>query len=213
MALSNGKRVAAIVTATAATLGTSLTSATAALPLAACDSTTQLTVLNFNDFHGRLANTGSPTTDPPQTVMFAGTIEEQRAAAGEANTLLLSAGDSVGATLFPSMAANDEPTIDVLNALDVAASAAGNHEYDQGWPDFRDRIAPGVEFPYLAANVLLKGTTTPALPAYTIINKVGLRIGVVGVSLGPEFDAPAQRRRHLLLRVLQDAGHRRVDPR
>lgn len=184
MASSLTARACAATVATLALVGSSLTTANAALPTAVCATTTPLTLLNFNDFHGRLANVGTTTTDPPQTTMFAGTIEEQRAAAGEANSLLLSAGDSVGATLFPSFAQNDEPTIDVLNAMDVDASAAGNHEFDQGWPDLRDRIIPGVDFPYLAANIVLKGTNTPAMDAYTVIDKVGLRIGIVGAVTG-----------------------------
>ncbi len=165
-------RFAAVLTAAAATLGTTVMTANAVG--AACVTTTPLTLLNFNDFHGRLARSS------PNTVQFVGTLEEQRALAGEANTLVLSAGDSVGASLFASFAQNDEPTLDLLNAMDVAASAVGNHELDQGFSDLTGRIAPGVEFPYLAANLYLKGTTTPAVPAYTVVTKNGLRVGIVG---------------------------------
>lgn len=174
--------------ATATMLIAPTPSATAApLPMAQCTTTTPLTLLNFNDFHGRLAKSS------PDTAQFVGTIEELRAAAGESNSLLLSAGDSVGATLFASFAANDEPTLDLLNAMDVDASAAGNHEFDQGWADLRDRIVPGVDFPYLAANVFVTGESTSALPAYTIIEKAGLRVGIVGAVTGdlPSLVSPA----------------------
>ncbi len=144
------------------------------VPMAVCDTTTPLTVLTFNDFHGRLANSS------PNTAAWVGTIEEQRAAAGEDNTLLVSAGDSVGATLFASFAQNDEPTIELLNVLDVTASSVGNHEFDQGWPDLRDRIDPGVNFPYLVANVIDNTTGNTILPAYDVVEKNGLRIGIVG---------------------------------
>lgn len=144
-----------------------------ALPAAACATTTSLTLLNFNDFHGRLS------TSSPNTVAWAGQIEEQRAAAGEANSLLLSAGDSVGATLFSSFSQNDEPTLELLKALDVEASAAGNHEFDQGWNDLKTRIIPGVDFPYLSANVV-DSAGNPVMPAYTVIERAGLRVGVVG---------------------------------
>lgn len=118
-------RMGAAAVGAVALFGTSLGTASA-VPAAACATTTPLTLLNFNDFHGRIASSN------PNTVQFVGTIEEQRAAAGEANSLVLSAGDSVGASLFASFAQNDEPTIDVLNALAVDASAVGNHEFDQG---------------------------------------------------------------------------------
>lgn len=150
------------------------TAAADVLPTAVCDTSVPLSVLNFNDFHGRLA------ASSPNTAAWVGTIEEQRALAGEANTVLIAAGDSVGATLFASSAQNDEPTIELLNALDVTASSVGNHEYDQGWPDLRDRIEPGVNFPYLAANVIDNATGQPALPGYTVVERNGLRVGIVG---------------------------------
>lgn len=161
--------------------------ARAALPLAVCDDTTPLTLLTFNDFHGRIA------ASSPDTVAWVGTLEEQRALAGEDNTLVISAGDSVGASLFNSAAQNDEPTIDLLNTLDLDASAVGNHEFDQGWSDLRDRIAPGVNFPYLGANVIDDATGTSVLPGYTVVDRGGLSIGFVGAVTGdlPSLVSPA----------------------
>lgn len=160
------------------TLGTVATTPTLAHAAANCTAPTQLTLLSFNDFHGRLAAAS------PDTVQFVGTIEKARAAAGATSSLLLSAGDSLGATLFASMAQNDEPTIELLNAMGVDASAIGNHELDQGWSDFAGRIQPGVAFPYLAANLYLKGTTTPATQTYAVFERSGLRVGVIGAITG-----------------------------
>lgn len=135
-----------------------------------------LTLLNINDFHGRI---------DANTVAFAGTVESQRAAAEDAGgaAVLLSAGDNIGASLFASAVAQDQPTIDVLNALDLAASAVGNHEFDQGYADLVDRVIAGgdnAEFPYLGANVYDKGTQNPALDEYTIVDVGGVRLGVIG---------------------------------
>lgn len=85
--------------------------------------TATLNLLNFNDFHGRI--------DKNLTVPFAATIEQLRAEHPD-SSLLLAAGDSIGASLFNSSAQKDQPTIDVLNALGLKASAVGNHEFDQG---------------------------------------------------------------------------------
>src|SRR3546814_14138871 len=63
----------------------------------------------------------------PGTVGFAGTLEELRAAAG-GPSLFLSAGDNIGASLFPSSVQQDTPTIDVLNALELQTSAVGNQD-------------------------------------------------------------------------------------
>ena len=67
--------------------------------------------------------------------------------------------------------ANDQPTIDVMNEIDVDASAVGNHEFDKGWADLRDRVigpsgSRNATWDYLGANVYQKGTTTPVLPEY-----------------------------------------------
>lgn len=137
-------------------------------------STSELTLINFNDFHGRIA------TESPDTVAFFGTIEEERAKAGEENTAVLSAGDSIGASLFASSSQEDKPTIDVLNAADLDASAVGNHEFDRGFADLTGRVSDAAQWTYLGANVYKKGTTKPALPEYKIIERAGKKIGVVG---------------------------------
>ena len=135
---------------------------------------TTVTLLNFNDFHGRIAAGG------PNTVAFFGTIEQQRAQAGEDNTLLLSAGDNIGGSLFASLVQQDQPTIDVMNAADLTASAVGNHEFDKGFDDLAGRVTNEADWTYLGANVYQKGTTTPALPEYALVKKAGLTIGVIG---------------------------------
>ncbi len=140
----------------------------AAAPAAA---TVDINLLNINDFHGRI---------DANTVKFAGTIEGLRAQGGEANTLLLAAGDSIGASLFASSSQQDQPSIDVLNALGLAASAVGNHELDQGLSDLTGRVSTASRWPYLAANMYRKGTTTPVVREYTTFTVGGVTVGVVG---------------------------------
>ncbi len=135
-----------------------------------------LTLLNLNDFHGRI---------DANTVKVAGTIEQQRAAAQAAGgaAVLLSAGDNIGASVFASAVAQDQPTIDVLTALGLSASAVGNHELDGGFADLTGRVIAGgnnARWPYLAANVYRAGTTTPALAEYTVLGVGGVEVGVIG---------------------------------
>ncbi len=162
--------------------------------------TTTITLLNFNDFHGRI----DPVND--LTTKWATTIEAQRAAAGEKNTLLLGNGDLIGASLFNSSVAQDQPTIDVMNAMCLAASSVGNHEFDKGFEDLTKRVIGGpagakpgacptfegtqrpgtnARWSYLGANVYKKGTKVPALPEYatfTISDGAGgkVTVGIVG---------------------------------
>lgn len=130
-----------------------------------------LNLLNINDFHGRIDD---------KTVKVAGTIEQLRAAYGQDNTLFLSAGDNIGASLFASAYADDKPTIDVLNALGLAASAVGNHEFDKGSADLLGRVSSAAQFPYLGANVYAKGTQDPVLPEYATFEVDGLTVAVIG---------------------------------
>ncbi|GIG29965.1 bifunctional metallophosphatase/5'-nucleotidase [Cellulomonas marina] len=153
-----------------------------AAPAAAAD-VRSITLLTFNDFHGRIQ--ADPEDPQADTVAFARTVEALRAAAdldsGVADSsLLLSTGDSVGASLFASAVERDQPTIDVLDALGLQASAVGNHEFDGGFADLRDRIATSASWEYLGANVYTEGTTEPVLPEYATFEVNGVTVGVIG---------------------------------
>ena len=132
-------------------------------------STTEINLLGINDFHGRI---------DANTVKFAGTIEQLRAEYGDDNSLFVSNGDNIGASVFASSEFGDKPTIDVLNALGLAASAVGNHEFDKGADDLAGRVSDLADFPYLAANVYKDGQ--PLLPGYEIVEVDGVRVGVIG---------------------------------
>ncbi|WP_114854242.1 5'-nucleotidase C-terminal domain-containing protein [Brachybacterium sp. YJGR34] len=141
-----------------------------AVPLGAAhaaDPGDEVTLLAFNDFHGAL-DAGDA---------FACTVTGLRAQ--HPSSVLISAGDNVGGSAFASAVANDEPTIDFLNALGVDAGAIGNHEYDQGLSDLTERIAPGTDFPDLAANVYAADGTRVHDP-YAIVEADGVRVAVVG---------------------------------
>ncbi|MDF2847699.1 MAG: ExeM/NucH family extracellular endonuclease [Oerskovia sp.] len=130
----------------------------------------ELDLLAINDFHGRI---------DANTVAFAGTVEQLRAA-NPAGTAFLSVGDNIGASLFASALQDDQPTIDVLNALDLSASAVGNHEFDKGFADLTGRVTDAADWSYLGANVYAKDTTNPVLPEYAVIDVDGVKVGVIG---------------------------------
>ena len=121
-----------------------LATALPAAPASAAPVTIQL--LNINDFHGRI---------DANTTKWATTIEQLRAS--NPNSLLLGAGDLIGASVFASAVANDQPTIDVMNAMELDASAVGNHELDKGWRT--SVIGSSVVFPGSAHAA--SGTTSP----------------------------------------------------
>ena len=165
-----GRRLVSTVTAAALVVGGGAVLTAAAPALAAGDATTTLDLLAINDFHGRI---------DANTVSFAGTIEQLKAQNPD-GTLFLSAGDNVSASLFASAVQDDAPTIDVLNTLGLQVSSVGNHEFDKGYSDLTGRIDDRANWPYLGANVYEHGTTTPALPAYDVIDVDGVKVGVIG---------------------------------
>lgn len=167
-------RAAAVGTAFTLALGQLVISSPAAQ---AADPVT-LNLLTINDFHGRIDT---------NTVKFAGTVEGLRQADGAAgaNTLLIGAGDFIGASLFASSVQQDQPTIDVMNELGLDVSAVGNHEFDQGWADLRDRVigpagTPNAQWDYLGANVYDSTTGQPVLPEYATYQVGGVTVGVIG---------------------------------
>ena len=144
-------------------------------------STVDINLLSMNDFHGRLFDyaeddDGNLIND---TLAFAGTVEELRAEVGEDNTVFLTAGDEIGASLFTSALQEDRPTIDLLNALDLDAAAVGNHEFDAGYDNLVGQVSDWADFPHLGANVRLEDGS-PALPEYTIVEAGGLDVAIIG---------------------------------
>src|SRR5699024_5199836 len=99
----------------------------------AAEAGTQVQLLNITDFHGRISDAGT---------QVASVADEQRAAyEDKGGTGTLSAGDNIGASPYNSSSADDTPTLDVLNAIGVQASAVGNHEFDRGVDDLPGRVA------------------------------------------------------------------------
>ena len=138
-------------------------------PQEGAERTFQIT--NITDFHGHF----SRTEDEPGAALLKCQIDEE--SRGK-NSVLTSSGDNVGGTPFNSAIQNDEPTLDILNALGVEVTAVGNHEFDQGYDDLVGRIVPRSDYPILAANV--NGRDEELLPATWSTTLGGLRVTFIG---------------------------------
>ena len=170
----------ALATATAAalTLG-GVASAQAAPPdglppQAKSKALVEINLFSFNDFHGRIEQSGSAGG-----VAALSTAVKQFEAENP-NTVVAAAGDLIGASTFTSFIQQDNPTIDGLNAAGLDVSAVGNHEFDQGFDDLTGRVMDRADWEYLGANVYEKGTTDPALPEYWVEEFDGVSVGFVG---------------------------------
>lgn len=134
-------------------------------------------ILATNDFHGRLADrpTGSTNPEPIEIAsVMSGAVKELRG--DNPNTIFAAGGDLIGASTFESFIQRDKPTLDVLNEAGLDVSAAGNHEFDAGYADLVNRVMQpesaanpqgGANWQYIAANVRKKSDNSYALPDVT----------------------------------------------
>ncbi|WP_338079205.1 hypothetical protein [Corynebacterium simulans] len=148
-------------------------------PAFAQDNTVTISVSNITDIHGHLEN-GLPKdkTVKPGDEMGAALLQSLIKKVNEGQEYALtSSGDNVGGSAYISAISEDEYTMDVLNAMGLDATAVGNHEFDKGVDDLRDRIQPHSEFPILGANVLQNGK--PILDASIVQEIGGVKVGLL----------------------------------
>lgn len=91
-----------------------------------------------------------------------------------------------GAPVFNEFAGEVE--FKVFSLLGVDAMVVGNHEYDMGVTNLVEKIRQYAKFPMINANYVLEDPNAPGtselasvVHPYTIINSLGLRIGVIGL--------------------------------
>ena len=166
--------------------------------------TVDVRLIGINDFHGNLqppaGSSGRVTLDNGTTVDAGGaaflathakTLESQAK-----YSILLSAGDNIGASPLPSALFHDEPTIEFLNDIGLDASAVGNHEFDEGYAELKRiqfggchptdgcQFRPtytGAKFPFLGANVFFTNGLPAVLP-FTVKFEGGIPIGIIGIT-------------------------------
>lgn len=134
----------------------------------------RIDILTVNDFHGALAEEGKN----PGAAKLAGFLQAERAKNPE-GTLILSAGDMFQGTQDSNLLYG-KTAAEVMNRIGFDAMALGNHEFDWGMDVLKARMAQA-RFPFLAANVLDSKDAMLFTP-YTIIEKAGLKIGIIGIA-------------------------------
>ncbi|MFC1850821.1 bifunctional metallophosphatase/5'-nucleotidase [candidate division CSSED10-310 bacterium] len=96
----------------------------------------------------------------------------------EPNVFLFDAGDIFTGTL--SKLTQGELPFELMITMQYDAMAIGNHEFEYGWENFA-RQKHRVPFPVLSANMFYKETDILYAQPYTIIERSGIRIGVIGI--------------------------------
>lgn len=185
--------------------------------------TLKVRVIAFNDFHGNIDGSslsfgstvdGIPARTPAGGVDYmAGLVKQLKA--GAPNSVVVSAGDLIGASPLNSSLFHDEPAIETMNRLGLDFNAVGNHEFDEG----RDELLrmqnggchpvdpnscqgnqvgtpypfEGAKFDFLAANVVDTASGKTLLPAFGVKNFKGNRVAFIGMTLEgtPSIVTPA----------------------
>ncbi len=186
----------------------------------AIPGTVTLSLLALNDFHGNILPPSAPVlapdaANPAGTRVSAGgaaylsTLVRSLKAQNPERTLVVAAGDMVGASQLSSGLFHDEPTVEVLNHLGLDVASVGNHEFDRGsaellrlqnggcFPPAADGSAgvvgrdtcmnqgqfAGAKFRYLAANVRVTATGKTLFAPYDIRTVDGVKVGFMGLTL------------------------------
>jgi 5'-nucleotidase len=163
--------------------------------------TISVQILAVNDFHGNLepplGSSGRIGTTNAGGVEYLAThINSLRAT--NPNTVVVSAGDLIGASPLLSALFHDEPSIEAFNQIGLDFNAVGNHEFDEGWHELvrmqeggchpvdgcldGDDFA-GANFQFLAANVVRKDNGKTIFPAYKIRSFGNAKIAFIGLTL------------------------------
>lgn len=146
-----------------------------------------LTIVAINDFHGAVEQTDKY---PGLTALGAKirSIQSQN----PEGTIVLSAGDSFQGSALSNLT-HGKVVVDAMNALSFEAMTIGNHEFDWG-AEVIAQHHNGIEedgeanFPYLACNIydnqgtltLMDDTRVSWADDFTIVERKGIRIGIVG---------------------------------
>ena len=173
-------------------------------------------IVGFNDYHGNLQSPGSfgvntvaGTARPPVggAEYLAAYVAAMRAT--NPNTVVVGAGDFIGASPLISALFHDEPAVETMNKIGVDFSSVGNHEFDKGSaellrlqnggckitngaPDPNSckgygSAAPGsfdgAKYRWLSANVVVDATGKTLLPPYAIKTFGRTRVAFIGMTL------------------------------
>jgi 5'-nucleotidase len=187
--------------------------------------TGQVRILALNDFHGQMespgtfrANADAPAVPAGGIDYIAGYVAAARAA--NPNTVVVSAGDLIGASPLVSALFHDEGSIETMNRAGLDFNAVGNHEFDDGKEELlrmqRGGCHPtdlhnscrgaevgtpvpfeGAKFRFLAANVVKKNNGKTLFAPYGLksfdVGGKKVRMAFIGMTLKetPQIVSPA----------------------
>ena len=147
----------------------------------------ELLVLSTTDVHGRIRGWDyyADSAESVRGLTRVATIVDSIRAANPGRVVLVDAGDLLQGNPFAYVAMKQfadsaNPIIAAMNSMSYDAAAIGNHEYNYGVP-YLERAVSQARFPMLSANTW-KPDGTHKFKSWTIIDRQGLKIGIVGAT-------------------------------
>lgn len=144
-------------------------------------------IVSVSDWHGQLDPLATPAGQVGGAAVLSAYFKQERAQ--NANTIVLAAGDSFGAT--PPLASffDDEPAVLAMNAMGFAADGLGNHNFDAGL-EHLGAMVDLASFPFVSANlknvndavVCKQPAESQCVPPY-VLTKIGsVKVAIIGVT-------------------------------
>jgi 2',3'-cyclic-nucleotide 2'-phosphodiesterase (5'-nucleotidase family) len=148
-----------------------------------------LVIASTTDVHGRVTawDYYANKSETIRGLTRAATILDSVRAANPGRVILLDAGDLLQGNPLAYVAAKlstnrSNPIIAAMNAMHYDAAAIGNHEYNYGVP-YLDSAVKQATFPFLSANTYrLDPADVHAFSPWTIVDRAGIKVGVVGAT-------------------------------
>lgn len=129
---------------------------------------TKLYVASINDMHANINNF-------PQLAYVVDSLRAEHP-----DMLLFSAGDNRSGNPFNDRFVEpSRPVIDLMNATGFDLCALGNHEWDNG-PEGVRQAMEWADFPFVCANVSFDDSLNIPIKPYVVLERNGLKIGVIG---------------------------------
>lgn len=141
---------------------------------------TTIDIVSFNDFHGNVAEDVREKGKNAGMAKIVGYVNEAKKK--NPNTIVVSGGDNYQGTAISNLTFG-LPVTKMMKALNLTASAVGNHEFDWG----SERIGKWGKdggFDYLAANIYdaKQKEPVPWAKPYKIVTVDGIKIAFIGLS-------------------------------
>jgi 2',3'-cyclic-nucleotide 2'-phosphodiesterase (5'-nucleotidase family) len=159
MSVPNFRRATMLVVVLV-TLLSLFTTAVSAKPQQVPASPVTFTILHTNDFHGQLDS--SLSSSNPGSARIQTILNQVRTQVGAGNVLVADVGDEMQGSLLSNLGdgtptGKGKPVIAAYNAMGYSVATFGNHEFDWGQVNLKNRTDEAL-YPYVTANIVKNDT-------------------------------------------------------